>query len=213
MDTLFKTKKSRTSTSTNPSAGTPYNQIPSGPLPVIAAGPSSYRRDAISPPILYEGMPPPSARPRDSDTMSIRSMASTTSMLPNRDLGRYPSFTESRSRVTEEPRPPDAQVELEFSRLLNERELVNPRSVPSISSRQSISSITDVSKSTASLTVDQKWQMVKADAQARQSRSDEKKTGVVKNTPEWFLRKILDGSVTVQHMATLFVSLRTMPLE
>lgn len=212
-DTLFKTKKSRTSTpastSTPTSGGTPYAQLSSGPLPV------TYHRDVISPPILYEGMPPP--RARDSDAGSIRSMASSTSMLPNRDLGRYPSFTESRQpRASEDftvVRPPDAQVEAEFQRLLDERELVNPRTVPSISSRQSISSMTDVSKSTASLTVDQKWQMLKADAQARQTRSDDKKSGVVKNSPEWFLRKILDGSVTVQHMATLFVSLRTMPLE
>lgn len=224
MDTIFR-KKGRSSASTSTSAGTPYSQLSSsGPLPV--AGPSSYRHEVITRNNFYDGMPPPTSRPRDSDVASIRSVASSTlnsstSMLPNRDLSRYPSFSESRphqprptsseSRRTE--RPPDVDIEVEFQRLLDERELINPRSVPSISSRQSIASVTDVSKSTASLTVDQKWQMVKADAQARQTRSDEKKSGVVKNSPEWFLRKILDNTVTVQHMAALFVSLRTMPLE
>jgi cytokinesis protein len=210
MDTIFRSKKTRPSASSTTSAGTPYSQISSGPAPI--AGPSSYRRDVITPNSFYDGMPPPSGRPRDSDAVSIRSMASSTSMLPNNDLGRYPSFSDNR-RPDASTRPSDADIEAEFQRLLDERELLNPRSVPSISSRQSVSSVTDVSKSTASLTVDQKWQMVKADAQARQTRSDEKKSGVVKNSPEWFLRKILDNSVTVQHMSTLFVSLRTMPLE
>lgn len=211
MDTIFRTKKTRSSASnslSSTSAGTPYAQLSSGPPPV--AGPSSYPRRVIN--SFYDGMPPPTNRPRDSDVASIRSMASSNSMLPNRDLGRYPSFSETR-RHDSTSRPSDIDIETEFQRLLDERELVNPRSVPSISSRQSISSVTDVSKSTANLTVDQKWQMVKADAQARQTRSDEKKSGVVKNSPEWFLRKILDGSVTIQHMAALFVSLRTMPLE
>lgn len=181
-----------------------------------------------------------------SDAASIRSMSSARSMMPNTDLGRYPSYTgetptyrptyPSRarpavSRVSEEftiNRPPDQQVEIDFQRLLENRDLdaVN-KNVPSITTaRSSISSVTDIAKTTSSLTVDQKWQMVKADAQGRweatrmaerrkeeEVKSGKKRSGAVKNSPEWFLRKILDNSVTTQHIQTMTVSIRTSPLE
>lgn len=71
--------------------------------------------------------------------------------------------------------------------------------------------------------------MVESDARARWDanraarrkeeellRSGKAKRGtgvIVKNSPEWFLRKILDGALTLQHLSTLQVSLRTSPLE
>ena len=183
---------------------------------------------------------------RDSDAGSIRSMASARSMMPNTDLGRYPSYTgeaptyrptyPSRarpahvSRVSEEfniTRPPDSQVEIDFQRLLENRDMdaVN-KNVPSLNSRTSISSVTDIAKTTSTLTPDQKWQMVKAEAQGRweasrmaerrkddEIKSGKKRSGAIKNSPEWFLKKILDGSVTTQHIQTLTVSIRTSPLE
>lgn len=118
-------------------------------------------------------------------------------------------------------------MEIDFQRLLENRDMdaVN-KNVPSITSRSSISSVTDIAKTTSSLTVDQKWQMVKADAQGRweasrmaerrredEVKSGKKRSGALKNSPEWFLKKILDGSVTTQHIQTLTVSIRTSPLE
>jgi len=100
------------------------------------------------------------------------------------------------------------------------------KNVPSITSRSSVLSVTDISKSASSLTVDQKWQMVKADAQGRWDaarlaerrkeedvRSGKKRSGALKNSPEWFLKKLLDGSVTAQHIQMLTVAIRTSPLE
>jgi cytokinesis protein len=68
--------------------------------------------------------------------------------------------------------------------------------------------------------------MVKAEAQrtweeARRAekrkeeevRSGKKRSGAIKNSPEWFLRKLMDGSVTAQHIQMLHVAMRTSPLE
>jgi cytokinesis protein len=211
------------------------------------------RRDTLPMPPPKDYRPPPAPefgpRPsRDSDAGSIRSVASKTSFMPSTDLGRYPSFSAESthsnrpsypsrarpsggvSRVSEEflpSRPPDPQIEQEFQRLLENRDSHMPsKNVPSITSRSSVLSVTDISKSAASLTVDQKWQMVKADAQGRwdaarlaeqrkeeEVRSGKKRSGAIKNSPEWFLKKLLDGTVTAQHIQMLTVAIRTSPLE
>jgi len=133
----------------------------------------------------------------------------------------------------EASRPSDAEVETMFQQLLENRDLNASHSqVPSISSRNSTSSISqsNIAKTTASLPMETKRQMVESDARARWEhqkemrrkeeehlRSGKAKRGTagshVKNSPEWFLKKVLDGSLTTQHLATLNVSLRTLPLE
>jgi cytokinesis protein len=209
------------------------------------------RRESLPmpPPKDYRQPPAPEFghRPRDSDAASMRSVSSKSS-FPGGDLGRYPSFTESTTttasrpsypsrarppgvpRVSEEflpTRPPDPQIETDFQRLLQGRDLdAATKNVPSITSRSSIQSVTDVSKTAASLTMDQKWQMVKADKQKRwddarsaerrkddEIKSGKKRSGALKNSPEWFLKKLLDGSVTAQHIQMLHVAMRTSPLE
>lgn len=208
------------------------------------------RRDTMPAPPPKDYRPPPAPefgpRPsRDSDAASMRSVSSKSSFLPGTDLGRYPSFSADTSnrpsypsrarpsgvaRVSEEflpSRPPDPQIEMDFQRLLENRDSHMPsKNVPSITSRSSISSVTDISKSASSLTVDQKWQMVKADAQGRWDaarmverrkeedvKSGKKRSGALKNSPEWFLKKIMDGTVTAQHIQMLTVAVRTSPLE
>ena len=131
------------------------------------------------------------------------------------------------------PRPQDAEVEDLFQQLLENRDLDASHSqVPSISSRNSVSSISqsNIAKTTASLPMETKWQMVESDARARWEqakelrrkeeellRSGKSKRGTsnvhVKNSPEWFLKKVLNGTLTTQHLATLNISLRTLPLE
>lgn len=203
-------------------------------------------RESMPPPPPKDRLPPAPEfghRPRDSDAASMRSVSSKSS-FPGGDLGRYPSFTESTTsrpsfpsrarppgvaRVSEEflpVRPPDPQIDADFQRLLENRDLdAATKNVPSITSRSSISSVTDISKTASSLTADQKWQMVKADMQSRwehartserrkdEEKSGKKRSGALKNSPEWFLKKLLDGSVTAQHIQMLHVAMRTSPLE
>jgi len=131
------------------------------------------------------------------------------------------------------PRPPDVEVENLFQQLLENRDLdTSHTQVPSISSRNSTSSIsyTNIARTTTSLPVETKWQMVESDARAQWEQEKDKRrkedelirsgrakpgtAGVhVKNSPEWFLKKVLNGTLTTQHLMTLNVSLRTLPLE
>jgi hypothetical protein len=203
------------------------------------------RRDTMPapPPKDYRAPPAPEFGhhpARDSDAASMRSVSSKSSFLQGTDLGRYPSFSETTpsatrpsfpararppgvSRVSEEftpQRPPDPEIEIKFQKLLNDR---NSNTVPSLNSRSSVSSVTDISKSAFNLTVDQKWEMVKADVQSRKEleqrkreeevRSGKTRSAALKNSPKWFLQKFFDGSLTVQHVQMLHVAIRTSPLE
>ena len=131
------------------------------------------------------------------------------------------------------PRPSNIEIEHLFQQLLENRDLdASHTQVPSISSRTSVSSLSqsNIAKTTASLPMETKWQMVESDARARWEqqremrrkeeellRSGKAKRGAagvhVKNSPEWYLKKVLDGTLTTQHLVTLNVSLRTLPLE
>jgi cytokinesis protein len=68
--------------------------------------------------------------------------------------------------------------------------------------------------------------MVKADAQSKRDalrlaeqrkdeeiRSGKKRSGAIKNSPEWFLKKLMDGTVTAAHIQMMQVAVRTSPLE
>lgn len=134
------------------------------------------------------------------------------------------------SRLSEEfsfTRPPDHEVDKLFEELLSSRNVDESTAL----SRSSASSQVNIAKTAASLSTDIKWQMVESDRRARwdaakikQRKEDESvrsgkaaKRGtaavVVKNSPEWFLKKCLDGTLTADHVRTLSVSLRTQPYE
>lgn len=139
------------------------------------------------------------------------------------------------SRLSEEyhfPRPSDAEVDRLFQNLLDTRNIdEHPSSGPALSSRASNLSQINIAKTAANLPVDIKWQMVESDARAKhdaakQSRRREEemaKSGrvvkkgtapaVQKNSPQWFLKKIMDGSINPSHFSTLGVSIRTQPKE
>ena len=114
------------------------------------------------------------------------------------------------------PRPPNGDIEAMFQELLQNRGM--DIAGASISSRTSIDSLASVQRSAASLPIDTKWQMVEADARARWETSTSRAgkrttTAASKNSPEWFLKKILDGSVNAAHLGMLDVSLRSATLD
>lgn len=116
-------------------------------------------------------------------------------------------------------------------------ELVNNRDIEggsianaSVSSRHSTQSVASaVARTTQTLGVNTKWQMVEADARSRfetQKRHKAKEDEAVRmgrgrrsaaalsrDSPEYIIRKVLDNQLAKNHLATLNVSLRTQPLE
>jgi len=79
----------------------------------------------------------------------------------------------------------------------------------------------------SALGLEQKWLLVYSDAQirwkeermrqAQQRKSAAQGTSVqpvyIKDTPEWYLKKFMDQTITAKHVAGLTVSLRTSPVE
>jgi cytokinesis protein len=76
------------------------------------------------------------------------------------------------------------------------------------------------------ITIDQKWQIVHQDEQARFREERKKQSDIkrqtatgqpvvqvfTKDTPEWYLKKFMDMSITPKHVQSLAVSLRTLPI-
>lgn len=154
----------------------------------------------------------------------------------------YPSSVNSQStaRVTEEfhfPRPSDEEVEQRFFDLVKNRDLDQHHAsastsspVPSMSSRHSTQTISSAgARATSTLSTNTKWQMVQADARSRWENARERKrkedeavrmgrsrqsaAALTRDSPEYFIRKVLDNQLNHQHLVTLGVSLRTLPLE
>ena len=117
-----------------------------------------------------------------------------------------------------------------FQDLLSSRSL--DTQTPTLSSRASTASTNsqaNIARTAASLPLDTKWQMVESDARARWEAAQDLKrkeedtprikgkrattSTAMKSSPEWFITKIMDDSITVQHLTMLEVSLRTLPVE
>ncbi|CAG8494500.1 11888_t:CDS:2, partial [Acaulospora colombiana] len=99
------------------------------------------------------------------------------------------------------PRPSDEKIEEMFLELMNKRDLKNL----SESHRKAILSIP----------IEKKWLLVKNDLLEEKTRPNS--TNIVisshdKNAPEWYLKRILDGTITVRDMNSLSVALRTLPI-
>ena len=76
------------------------------------------------------------------------------------------------------------------------------------------------------ITIDQKWQIVHQDEQARFREERKKQSDIkrqtatgqpvvqvfTKDTPEWYLKKFMDMTITPKHVQSLAVSLRTLPI-
>jgi len=132
------------------------------------------------------------------------------------------------------PRPSDQQVEELFAQLVENRDLDHNNAVPaaamSMSSRHSTQSVSSaVARTTATLSINTKWQMVEADARSRfeaekrrkkkeedavrAGRSRKSAAAIPRDSPQYIIRKVLDNQLTTGHLGTLNVSLRTQPLE
>jgi cytokinesis protein len=131
------------------------------------------------------------------------------------------------------PRPADRLVEELFAQLVENRDLDNNNVVPvpsSMSSRHSTQSVASaVARTTATLNVNTKWQMVEADARSRWETEKRRKfkedeavrmgrgrksaAALSRDSPQYIIRKVLDNQLSKSHLSTLNVSLRTQPLE
>ncbi|WFD41493.1 hypothetical protein MPSI1_000122 [Malassezia psittaci] len=140
-------------------------------------------------------------QPRDSGAAALR-----RSVLSNL----------SEARVS---RPPDADVERMFRDLMDRRDLLT-------SSGDSLPF--DTSQNIASFNVDKKWTLVYNDLLTeRNAEREREKTFrafpapaitapaqqstmvLMRNSPEWFIKKFMDGTVTSKHIESLAVTLRT----
>jgi cytokinesis protein len=141
------------------------------------------------------------------------------------------------------PRPSDEEVEQRFLELVRNRDLDHDFTgspSPSLSSRTaksrgaqraSTQTISAGARATSTLSISTKWQMVEAEArqqwekrkkQQKQLLADGFRAGrgkkpveatISRDSPEWFIRKVLDNQLTHQDLVTLGVSLRTFPLK
>ncbi|CAJ0634974.1 14189_t:CDS:2, partial [Entrophospora sp. SA101] len=99
-------------------------------------------------------------------------------------------------------RPPDEEVEELFFELLNKRDLKN---LPESQRKQMLA-----------IPTDKKWVLIKNDK--LQEGANKISSGSAsslshdKNAPEYYLKKIMDGTITVKIMNSLSVSLRTLPI-
>lgn len=118
-------------------------------------------------------------------------------------------------------RPEDAEVERLFAELMDKRDFLN---VPG-------GNLSDELKETArrnmlGFNVDKKWTLVyndkltewHADKERERNRRHHAGSGgnsggqgmvITRNSPEWFIKKFMDGTVTTKHIESLAVTLRT----
>jgi cytokinesis protein len=103
------------------------------------------------------------------------------------------------------PRPADPQeIEYMFERVRQERDMGDA----------------------VNMSLEQKWGIVHAherdrwlqqrrkDAQLRRSAAMGNGQSVIaKDTPEWYMKKFMDQTITAKHVGSLTVSLRTLPIE
>lgn len=185
----------------------------------------------------------PTATPTMQRPPSSQSVYRSQSQASNYTTGKAPSII-SMSRTNDIlslstrndefcfPRPSDAQIEDLFAELVENRDLDhnNAAPVPTVSSRHSTQSVASaVARTTSTLSVNTKWQMVEADARARWERKKrdmakeeeavrrgqgrKSAAALSRDSPQYIIRKVLVNQLTKQHLSTLNVSLRTQPLD
>ncbi|CAG8754927.1 8799_t:CDS:2, partial [Funneliformis caledonium] len=141
----------------------------------------------------FQDNAPSSSSTRHSDTSSIRN---SVVFSPGDWLSYY---KENFGGNKEPPRPSDDEIENLFLDLMNKRDL---------------NKLSDSQRKL--IPVDQKWVLVKNDM-LQEEKSLSNPTNIVasahdKNTPEYYLKKILDRSITVEDLNSLGVSLRTLTI-
>ncbi|RHZ87381.1 hypothetical protein Glove_37g48 [Diversispora epigaea] len=103
-------------------------------------------------------------------------------------------YRDNRASKNEIQKPPDETIEVMFLDLMNKLYSKNPP------------------EAMLALATDKKWTLIKNDILQEEKikpSTDAVTSSHDKNAPEWYLKKILEGSITVKHMNSLSVSLRT----
>ncbi|CAG8616739.1 494_t:CDS:10 [Acaulospora morrowiae] len=115
-------------------------------------------------------------------------------------VGNY--YRETFGGKNELPQLTDEQIEEMFLELMNKRDLKN------LSESQR--------KAMLAIPTEKKLLLIKNDL-LQEKKTKPNSTDILisshdKNAPEWYLKRIMDGTITVQHMNSLSVSLRTLPI-
>ncbi|CAI2194369.1 17154_t:CDS:2, partial [Funneliformis geosporum] len=138
----------------------------------------------------------------DSSSSSTRESSSRTSVVFSPDwFGKVVNETFGGNK--EPSKPSDDEIENLFLDLMNKRDL---RKLSDSQRKQMLA-----------IPVDKKWMLVKNDM-IQEGNSLSSNTNVVtsshdKNTPEYYLKKILDGAITIEDLNSLGVSLRTLTIK
>jgi len=134
-----------------------------------------------------------------SETSSVRSSGVFSGEIQNwvGNVGNY--FSGSK----EPTKPSDAEIENLFLDLMNKRDL---RNLSEAKRKQMLA-----------IPTDKKWTLIRQDI-IQEEKTKSNSSNVVasaheKNTPEYFIKKIMDGTITVKDMNSLSVSLRTLTLK
>lgn len=158
----------------------------------------------------------------DASNQPIRPIQQAFSPVPG--LGPSSSSTDQVNMT----RPPDEKVEELFQRLVESRDTGSMSNIPTLSSRASVATASSAVGAVSSLSADMKWKLVEANFQtqsagareAKRKEEDAARSGktrgeavIVKNTAEWYLRKLMTRNFTKDHFNKLGVSLRTEPVE
>jgi hypothetical protein len=111
-----------------------------------------------------------------------------------------------------------------FARLVEDRDFGSSAHLPTLSSRASVASTVSAVGQVAGISTDMKWKLISDNARkahdSKRKIDEAQKAGkargegvMLKNSVEWFLRKIMTQSFTKDHFNKLSVSLRTEPVE
>lgn len=192
-----------------------WNPSSAGSVRIVNASPRnsvSSTADTLAPPItpkpkiIVPSAAPASApmvatgTPRDAGAQSLRQ-----ALMP-------------RLHDLKDMRPPDADVERMFTDLMDRRDLLGDGPQPSV----------DHTNNMLAFSIDKKWTLVYNDLLTEQHATREREKTrriqpaaspgspaaattmvLMRNSPEWFIKKFMDGSVTAKHIESLAVTLRT----
>ncbi|KAA8915834.1 hypothetical protein TRICI_002007, partial [Trichomonascus ciferrii] len=128
----------------------------------------------------------------DDDTLSVASHKASKSTIN--------AMVQANDFNLERPES-DAVVEAMFLELMNKRDF---KSLPEAAKKQMLA-----------YPISKKWMLIHQDAltefQNEKKRAQHTKTD--ENTPEWYVRKLMDNSISTKQLGNLWVSLRTEPVS
>lgn len=211
-----------------PTDGGTWNPASAGSVRVVnAAGDAGTSAvPSASSPQSGGASSPASARAQLYANTAVTSAKRATAAAP-RDMGAQELRETLKGRLAElrSTRPPDDDVDRMFTDLMGRRDLL---ASPTETSAESAAA--GASKNMANFPIEKKWTLVyndlltEANADRERERSRRHYLGapggtaagsgpsamvLMRNSPEWFIKKFVDGTVTTKHIESLAVTLRT----